>query len=103
MMASNGTTKRTTELGWSKPLRVTPEEHALLSKGFDNMGNPKIRVMGRPRKNPSDKQKPVAFNLSENLFLAFSMRAKERGFKNWQEWLRSLGEKDISEQQNNSK
>lgn len=80
--------------GWSKPRRVTPEEHAKLAKAFDENGKPRVRVFGRPRKSPEEKQKPVPFNLSERLLEGFRQRAKAQGFTNWQEWLRTLGAKE---------
>ena len=63
-------------------------------KAFDEEGKPRIRVFGRPKKAPEEKQKPVPFNLSDRFFEAFQARAKEQGFKSWQEWLRTLGAKE---------
>jgi hypothetical protein len=82
-----------------KGRRLTPDEKRKLDALELHGPDGKIvkRGVGRPKKAEPEKQKPVPFNLSDRLFAAFRKRAKQRGFKSWQEWLRSLGENDASD------
>lgn len=83
------------EKGWSKPRRVTKEEHRELKKVFDENGTPRIRSVGRPKKPIEEKLNSKPFRISMQLELAFKLRAKENGFNSWQEWLRVLGAKEV--------
>jgi hypothetical protein len=83
------------EEGWSKPRRVTTEEHRELKRVFDENGIPRIRSVGRPKKPIEEKLNSKPFRISLQLELAFKLRAKENGFKSWQEWLRVLGAKEV--------
>lgn len=80
--------------GWSKPRRITPEEHTELSKMFDEKGKPRIRIIGRPKKPVEEKLNSKPFRISARFEKAFKAMAVENGFKSWQEWLRVLGAKE---------
>ena len=91
--------KKDGRTNWFKGRRLTPEEHQkLLSFDIEGPDGQIVRRgVGRPRKPALEKQRPVPFNLTDRLFSAFRTRAKERGFKSWQEWLRLLGEKEVAD------
>ncbi len=82
-----------------KGRHLTAEEREKLAsmriEGPD--GEVVVRKVGRPPKAREEKKRPVPFNLSDRVFDAFQRRAKERGFKTWQDWLRVLGEKDAAD------
>lgn len=72
---------------------MTPEEHAELRKAIDENGNIRVRVLGRPRKDPEEKQNPSGIRLSAKQREAFKKEALKAGFGSWQTWLKDLGEK----------
>lgn len=84
---------------WFKGRTLTTEEHQkLLSFDIEGPDGQIVRRgVGRPKKPAPEKKKPVPFNLSDRVFDAFQRRAKERGFKTWQDWLRVLGEEDAAD------
>lgn len=52
------------------------------------------RRLGRPRKPKDEKLHPRAFRLCSRLEEVFKEKAREEGFRSWQEWLRAVGEKE---------
>ena len=79
--------------GWSKPRRITAQEHDELKKVFDENGNPRIRVLGRPKKALDEKANPSGIRLSLKQRRAFDEEAKRNGFRSWQTWLKDLGDR----------
>jgi len=79
--------------GWSKPRRITAQEHAELKKVFDENGKPRIRALGRPKKALDEKANPSGIRLSLKQRRAFDEEAKRNGFRSWQTWLKDLGDR----------
>ena len=79
--------------GWSKPRKITAQEHEELKKVFDENENPRIRVLGRPKKAFDEKANPSGIRLSLKQRRAFDEEAKRNGFRSWQTWLKDLGDR----------
>ncbi len=79
--------------GWSKPRKITADEHAELRKVFDESGKPRTRVLGRPQKAPDEKANPSGIRLSPKQRRAFDEEARRNGFRSWQTWLKDLGDR----------
>lgn len=76
---------------WSHPEPMPEEHRRILLNALESDGTVRTRIMGRPRKEPDEKENPYGLRLSLKQRRAYDLEAKRNGFRSWQTWLKKLG------------